>query len=81
MIGVREFNYYQFLAMNPKTQFPPITCMNDIEHGNVFANIDANNTMYLYCIACDYRLIPGSTFSQVLEDRMFNFLEKIHESE
>lgn len=54
---IQVFNKYLLLSDEGKTK--PLLCGLDKDHPRLFANIDENDDIYLYCLACDYRMIPG----------------------
>jgi hypothetical protein len=69
-MDIREFRYYQFLA--EKGHVKPVTCMIDSEHGNALAKLDKEDNVIVYCLACDFKLIPGIAFFDTIR-------KKIHE--
>lgn len=67
-MDIREFRYYQFLAENGFCE--PVVCLNDIEHGSVLANVDENDNLYLYCLACTFKMQPGLAFSDFVRNKI-----------
>lgn len=56
-MDIREFKYYQYLAEQGYVE--ALKCIDDPEHGSLFGNIDSDDKLYLYCVACNYKLKPG----------------------
>lgn len=54
---IQVFNKYLLLSDIGKTK--PLLCGLDNDHPRLFANIDENDNIYLYCLACEYKMIPG----------------------
>ena len=67
-MDIREFKYYQFLS--EKGYVEPLTCAIDSEHGQLFGNIDEDEKLYLYCVACEYKLKPGLAFSEIVRRKI-----------
>ena len=67
-MDIKEFRYYQYLA--EKGYVEPLVCYNDSEHGVLYANMDKEDNVYLYCLACEYKIIPGTTFREVIRRRI-----------
>ena len=67
-MDIREFRYYQYLA--EKGYVEALVCYNDSEHGILYAKLDEKDNPYLYCLACEYKILPGLTFEQVLRRRI-----------
>ena len=67
-MDIREFRYYQYLAELGYVE--PINCLNDIEHGPMLANIDNRDILFLWCLACDYKLFPGITLESTIKNRI-----------
>lgn len=54
---IQVINKYLILSDNDITI--PIRCGIDNDHPRLFANMDDDDNIYLYCMACEYKLIPG----------------------
>lgn len=67
-MNIREFNYYQYLAEGGLVD--PIVCFNDVEHGVLYANVGEGDEMYIFCLACDFKLYPGEEFANLVREKM-----------
>lgn len=78
-MNTREFNYHQYLAQLGYTD--PVVCSSDPDHGNLYASIDSEDTMYLYCLVCNYKLRPGSEFSSIIDFKIRKITKEIVDAE
>lgn len=68
MILIQVLNEYQHLAN--LGYFEPIKCAMDEEHPILACNIDKNDDVYMYCLACTYKLKPGMNLYNATKDRI-----------
>lgn len=78
-MDTREFNYHQYLAELGHTL--PVVCTSDPDHGPLFATMDDEDDLYLYCLACNYRLYPGSEFSSVIRYKIKKIMKEVFDAE
>lgn len=78
-MNIREFNYHQYLAELGYTS--PIVCFNDLDHGPLFARMDEEDSFYLYCLGCDFKLNPGTEFSSVVKYKIKKITKEIVDAE
>lgn len=76
---IREFNYHQYLAELGLTK--PIVCMSDPDHGNLYANINLEDKVYLYCLGCNYKIYPGSGFSLLIRNKIRTVMKEVIDAE
>jgi len=62
---IQVINKYLLLSDIEKTK--PLLCGLDKDHPRLFANLDEEDHVYLYCIACNYKLIPGAELYSNIE--------------
>lgn len=65
---IQVINEYQFMASQGK--FPAVLCVMDKDHGSLACNIDKNDDVYMYCLACSYKLRPGIALYSSMLDRV-----------
>lgn len=58
---VKEFRAYQMLAL--KGLVPPALCVEDEDHGYLYANLSEDGRLFLHCLACRYKIYPGINLS------------------
>lgn len=68
MMLIQVLNEYQHLAN--EGHFPAIKCAMDGEHPILSCNMDKNDDVYMYCLACSYKLKPGSALYFSMKDRI-----------
>lgn len=74
-MNIREFIYHQYLA--ELGYIDPVVCSSDPDHGQLFAKIeDEEENFYLYCLACNYRLHPGSEFSNIIKKKVKKIMKE-----
>lgn len=79
-MNIREFNYHQHLASLGFTK--PITCFNELDHGPLHANVEGpEDSVYLYCLGCDFKLYPGSEFSKLIKNKILDVMNRIVEDD
>lgn len=78
-MNIREFNYHQRLASLGLVN--PFLCLEDTSHGRLFANTDSNDKEYLFCLACDFKLYPGSEFSLALKNKIKTVMKEVLDAE
>ena len=71
MILIQEINEYQKMASDGL--FPPIMCM-DKDHPPLACNIDNNDDVYMYCLACSYKIRPGINMYETMKERVKNVI-------
>ena len=49
----------EYISLSKNNQVPPFLCEWEPEHGLVYPNIDNDDRLYLYCLACDYKNYVG----------------------
>ena len=65
MIDIRQVVNY--VKLSEEGLVPEIKCPMD--QGLLYANIDDTDTVFLYCLACEYKKIIGvSLYSQMLKE-------------
>ena len=78
-MNIREFIYHQYLAELGHTR--PMVCTSDPDHGNLYANMDSEDKVYLYCLACTYKIYPGSEFSSVIRKKIHTIMKEVIDAE
>lgn len=78
-MDIREFIYHQYLAELGYTK--PIVCFSDLDHGPLFAKMDEEDKFYLYCLACDYKLQPGSELSNFIRNKIKEVTKEVVDAE
>lgn len=78
-MNIREFNYHQYLAELGYTN--PIVCLDDLDHGPLFAKIEDQDNFYLYCLACNFKLHPGSEFSNIVKYKIKKIMKEVINAE
>ena len=68
MMLIQVINEYQFMGSQGK--FPPIMCAMDADHPQLACNLDKNDDVYMYCLACSYKLRPGIALYNAMLDRV-----------
>lgn len=48
-----------YLKLADSGFFDPVLCEINEDHGRLFANIDDNDKVFLYCLACDFKIWLG----------------------
>jgi hypothetical protein len=48
----------EYLKLSKLNQVEPVLCENE-EHGTLYANLDKNDKVFLYCLACKYKIKLG----------------------
>lgn len=67
MILIQEINEYQKLAV--RGFFKPVGCMDE-DHPPLACNLDENDDVYMYCLACSYKLKPGWNMYETMKERV-----------
>lgn len=57
-MDIRLFSKYYKLSLEDKVI--PIQCGIDQFHPVMVPNIDEEDQIYLYCLACNFKIIPGT---------------------
>lgn len=68
---IREFRAYQTLAS--KGLVPPAVCLDDEDHGYLFAGMNEEEEVYLHCLACRYKIYPGINLSEKIVSAVKEF--------
>lgn len=68
MMLIQVLNEYQHLAN--LGHFGAIKCAMDNDHPILACNIDENDEVYMYCLACSYKLKPGMALYSSMKDRI-----------
>jgi len=58
--------YYQLSVFDKK--LPEILCKVDAEHMSLVPKLDENDSIYLECYACGYKMRPGSDMYNRLKE-------------
>ena len=56
-MDIRVFSKYYQLSLENKVL--PILCSIDDRDGILVPNLDEDDRVYLYCLACDFKMWPG----------------------
>jgi hypothetical protein len=68
MILIQVLNEYQHLAN--LGNFNAVKCAMDNDHPILSCSLSENDEPYMYCLACSYKLKPGSALYFSMKDRI-----------
>jgi len=58
----------EYILLSNNKLVPPFLCEWDSEHGSVYPNIDNDDKIFLYCIACDYKNYIGMDTYELMKN-------------
>lgn len=62
---IQVINKYLILSDDGITQ--PILCGMNPDHGRLYGSLDDNDVISLFCLGCDYRMMPGVELYERIE--------------
>lgn len=49
----------KYLEYTNNNILPPVLCQMDIDHGSLYPNMEHSEDVFLYCLACEYKIHLG----------------------
>ena len=49
----------KYLELSNNNTIPPVLCELDNDHGSLMPNLDENDEVFLYCLACEFKIHLG----------------------
>jgi hypothetical protein len=58
----------EYILLSKDNSVPPFLCEWESEHGLVYPNLDYDDRIYLYCLACDYKNYVGTETYELMKN-------------
>lgn len=73
--------FNDYFKMQDEGRVPIIKCGNDADHGRPFVRILDDESIELFCLACDFKIRPGIKYYQTMIEIMslhdVNYLKEL----